>query len=108
MAITLTESAAERVKSRIDGPSGYKGLNLGVKTSGCSGLAYIIDYAEELLDSLEVFESHGVKVQVKADDLAYLDGTEIDYVADGLSSTFKFRNPNVTEACGCGESFTTS
>lgn len=107
MAITLSESAAQRIKSRIASSDGYQGLKLGVKSSGCSGLSYILDYAEDISDVETVFESRGVKVVVDSDALQYLDGTEIDYVEDGLSSAFHFNNPNVTDACGCGESFTT-
>lgn len=108
MAITLSETAAARVQSRIDGKSGYVGLRFGVKSSGCSGLTYVIDYAEERGEGEEIFESHGVKVLVKSDDLQYIDGTEIDYVENGLSATFQFRNPQVKDACGCGESFAVS
>ncbi len=106
MSITLTESAAERVTQQLADRRGILGLKLAVKTSGCSGLAYVLDFAEEAGDDERVFESRGVKVVVNADHLKFLEGTEIDYVEDGLSSVFHFRNPNVTEQCGCGESFT--
>ena len=106
MSIILTESAAERVKSHMKSLPGNEGLRLSVKNSGCSGLAYTLDYANEIKDSDQVFESHGVKVIVENDHLVYLNGTEIDYVQEGLSAAFHFKNPNVTEQCGCGESFT--
>jgi len=106
MSITLTESAANRVKSHLATKQGYEGLKLAVKNSGCSGLAYILDYAEEIAEGVEVFESNGVKVMVEQEHLAFLSGTQIDYVENGLSAAFHFNNPNVTEQCGCGESFT--
>ncbi len=106
MSITLTESAAERVKNRLKTHAGGKGLRLSVKTSGCSGLAYNLDYADEVGSDERVFESHGVKIIVENEHLEFLKGTEIDYVQEGLSSAFHFKNPNVTEQCGCGESFT--
>lgn len=107
MAITLTETAADRVKSHLESRGRGEGLRLGVKQAGCSGLGYTIDYADAITAEDTVFESHGVKVIVRAEDLAFLDGTEIDYRSDGFSSAFHFNNPNVTEQCGCGESFTT-
>ncbi len=106
MSITLTESAADRVRQQLAQKEGYVGLKLSVKTSGCSGLAYVLDYAEAANDDDNIFESNGIKVIVEGDHLNFLNGTEIDYVEDGLSSVFHFRNPNVTEQCGCGESFT--
>ncbi len=106
MSITLTQSAADRVRRQLAQKEGFVGLKLSVKNSGCSGLAYVLDYAESASDDDSVFESNGVKVIVNDDHLDYLNGTEIDYVEDGLSSVFHFRNPNVTEECGCGESFT--
>lgn len=116
MAIILTESAAARVKSHIDSRASLEsadnaalalqGLRLSVKKSGCSGFAYQLDYAEQIQDADRVFESHGVKVIVDNEHLDLLDGTEIDYIQEGLSAAFHFKNPNVTEQCGCGESFT--
>jgi iron-sulfur cluster assembly protein len=106
MAITLTEAAASRVKSYLSNRGRGEGLRLGVKTTGCSGLAYVVDYADEVGDQDTVYSSRGVKVIVADDSLRYLEGTEIDYEEDGLSATFKFRNPNVADECGCGESFT--
>ena len=104
--ITLTESAAERVKSHLKARNGGEGLRLSVKKSGCSGLAYSLDYASEINHADRVFESRGVKVIVENTHLEFLNGTEIDYIQDGLSAAFHFKNPNVTEQCGCGESFT--
>ena len=106
MSITLTESAAERVKGHLKAHKGSEGLRLSVKNSGCSGLAYSLDYAKQIGDADRVFESRGVKVIVETEHLEFLKGTEIDYVREGLSSAFHFKNPNVTEQCGCGESFT--
>lgn len=81
-------------------------LRVTVKTSGCSGYSYQLDYANEINDTDRVFESHGVRVVVQEDHLQFLQGMELDYIEDGLSSAFHFKNPNVTEQCGCGESFT--
>lgn len=109
MAITLTQSAAERVKSHLaacNTGEQWHGLRLSVKNSGCSGLAYSLDYAREINETDRVFESRGVRVIVESQHLGFLDGTEIDYVEEGLSAAFHFKNPNVTEQCGCGESFT--
>jgi iron-sulfur cluster assembly protein len=106
MAITLTEAAAKRVQSQIQARGFSEALKLGVKTSGCSGFAYILDYAKELTEGDQVYESNGVKLIVNDEHLNFLKGTEIDYVEDGLSAAFHFNNPNVTEQCGCGESFT--
>ncbi len=112
MSITLTESAARRVKSHLKSRTGgaglpaLRGLRLSVKNSGCSGLAYQLDYADEITDADRVFESRGVKVIVEDEHLAFLKGTEIDYIEEGLSAAFHFKNPNMTEQCGCGESFT--
>jgi len=109
MSITLTKSAAQRVKSHLasrNTAEQWHGLRLSVKNSGCSGLAYHLDYAREINEADRVFESRGVKVIVESQHLGFLDGTEIDYVEEGLSAAFHFKNPNVTEQCGCGESFT--
>lgn len=105
MAITLTESAAERARSYIAAKPGAVGLRLGVRKSGCSGFAYVIDYAKSAAADDAVFEAAGVTVVVDAKSLPMLDGTEIDFVRDGLNQAFKFRNPNVADECGCGESF---
>jgi iron-sulfur cluster assembly protein len=106
MTITLTESAADRVKVFLDNRGKGVGLRLGVKTTGCSGMAYIIEFADEIDDDDNVFEDKGVKVLVDPKSLIYLDGTEVDYAKDGLNEGFQFNNPNVKDSCGCGESFT--
>ena len=103
--ITLTQTAAERVKSHLDQKGTGLGLRLGVKTTGCSGFAYVVDYAEAVSAEDVVFEDHGVKVVVSKESLPYLDGTQVDYVRQGLNESFKFHNPNVKDECGCGESF---
>ncbi len=105
MAITLTERAAKHVSSFIAKRGKGVGLRLGVRTSGCSGLAYKMEFADEAgADDLR-FESHGVTVLIDPKSLQYLDGTELDFVREGLNEGFKFNNPNVKDACGCGESF---
>lgn len=106
MAITLTEAAAQRVQTFLANRGQGVGVRLGVKTSGCSGLAYVLEFVDELDDGDRVFEDHGVKVIVDEKSLAYLDGTELDYGKEGLNEGFRFNNPNVKDACGCGESFT--
>lgn len=105
MAITLTEAAADRVQNFLMSRGKGVGVRLGVKTSGCSGLAYVLEFVDELEDSDEVFEDRGVKVVVDQKSLVYLDGTELDYGKEGLNEGFKFNNPNVKDECGCGESF---
>jgi len=106
MAITLTQSAAERVKDHLHRQAGVMGLRLGVKKTGCSGFAYVVDYAKSPTDADVVFEDQGVKVVVDRESLAYIDGTRVDYVRKGLNESFQFSNPNVKDECGCGESFT--
>jgi iron-sulfur cluster assembly protein len=105
MSISLTPSAAERVRSFIASRGKGVGLRLGVKQTGCSGFAYVVSYADAVGAGDVVFEHDGVKVVVDADSLRYVDGTEIDFVRQGLNEAFKFRNPNVRGECGCGESF---
>jgi len=105
MSITLTEVAAERVKGFLTNRGKGEGLRLGVRTSGCSGMAYVIEFADTVEPEDNVFESHGVKVIVDPKSLAFLDGTEVDFAREGLNEGFKFNNPNVKNACGCGESF---
>lgn len=103
--ITLTERAAEHVRNFLAKRDNGIGLRVGVKTTGCSGYQYIVEPAESVSDSDQVFESHGVKVVVDKLSLNYLAGTEMDYRREGLSEGFQFHNPNVSETCGCGESF---
>ena len=105
MAITLTEKAAKHVQNYIAKRGKGVGLRLGVRTTGCSGLAYVLEFADESQEGDNVFESHGVKVFVDPKSLVYIDGTELDYAREGLNEGFKFNNPNVKDACGCGESF---
>jgi len=105
MAITLTESAAKHIQSQIEKSGSGVGLRLGVKKSGCSGFAYILDIAQEVLENDTVFENFGAKLLVDAESLPFLDGTELAYVKEGLGHVFKFNNPNVKNQCGCGESF---
>ena len=105
MAISLTHSAAERVRSFLDRDGGL-GLRLGVKKTGCSGWAYTVELAEDIREDDIVFEQENVKIVVANDSLAFLDGSVIDFSAEGLGSSFQFKNPNVSDECGCGESFT--
>jgi iron-sulfur cluster assembly protein len=105
MSVSLTPSAAERVRSFLEKRGSGVGLRLGVKKTGCSGFAYVVNYADEVATDDVVFEDQGVKVIVDSDSLRYVDGTEIDFVRQGLNEAFKFRNPNVRGECGCGESF---
>ncbi|NOZ38216.1 MAG: iron-sulfur cluster assembly protein IscA [Gammaproteobacteria bacterium] len=106
MGITMTDSAAERVQSFLASRGSGVGLRLGVKTSGCSGMAYVLEFVDEIDEQDQVFESHGVKIIVDPKSLLYIDGTELDYGKEGLNEGFKFNNPNVKDQCGCGESFT--
>ena len=106
MAITLTQPAADRVRQFLDTRGKGAGLRLGVKTNGCSGMAYVLEFVDEIGVGDEVFEAHGVKVIVDKKSLVYIDGTELDYAREGLNEGFKFNNPNEKGQCGCGESFT--
>lgn len=106
MAITLTENAAKRVEKFLANRGKGIGLRLGVKTTGCSGMAYTLEFVDDLQPEDVQFESHGVKVIVDPKSLAYIDGTELDFTKEGLNEGFKFNNPNVKGECGCGESFT--
>lgn len=105
MGITMTEQAADRVKNFLANRGDGVGLRLGVKTSGCSGMSYVLEFADAIEPEDQVFEDHGVKIVVDPKSLLYLDGTELDYAREGLNEGFKFNNPNVKDACGCGESF---
>ena len=106
MAVTLTESAANRVKAYLADRGMGAGLRVGVRKSGCSGFAYVIDFADEIKPDDQVFENLGVKVIVDTKSLPFLDGAQLDFVKEGLNQSFKFNNPKVTDQCGCGESFT--
>lgn len=105
MAITMTESAANRVKAFLDNRGKGIGLRLGVKTTGCSGMAYVLEFVDDLNEEDEVFELSDVKIIIDKKSLVYLDGTELDYVKEGLNEGFEFNNPNAKSECGCGESF---
>jgi len=105
MAVSLTKSAAERVRSYLKRRGGGIGLRVGVRRTGCSGWAYIVDYADSVdLDDI-VFDADDLKVVVDKSSLELIDGTEIDFVKEGINEAFKFRNPNTKSECGCGESF---
>ena len=106
MAITMTDAAAERVRDFLEKRGKGIGLRLGVRTSGCSGMAYVLEFVDEMDDSDVVFEDHGVKVIVDKKSLVYIDGTELDFAREGLNEGFKFNNPREKAQCGCGESFT--
>ena len=105
MAISLTSSAAERVRNYLDKRGSGVGLRLGVTKTGCSGYSYVINYAEEIEAADIVFEDKGIKVVVDPEALPLIDGTEVDFVKNGLNEAFSFRNPNIKGECGCGESF---
>lgn len=106
MAVTLSERAAEHIGGYLANRGKGLGVRVGVKTSGCSGLAYVFEFVDEPAADDTVFESFGVQVYVDPKSLVYLDGTEMDFVKEGLNEGFKFSNPNVKGECGCGESFT--
>ncbi|WP_370803218.1 iron-sulfur cluster assembly protein IscA [Sutterella wadsworthensis] len=105
MSVTLTEAAAKHVQKYLARRGKGVGLRLGVKTSGCSGIAYKLEFADQVEPDDKVWESFGVKVLVDEKSLPYLDGTELDYTREGLQEGFKFHNPNEKSRCGCGESF---
>ena len=105
MAISLTDSAADRVRNFLASRGQGIGLRLGVRKTGCSGFAYVINYADQSLADDLVFDSNGVKVFVDPASLPLIDGTIVDFVKQGLNEAFKFKNPNVKGECGCGESF---
>ena len=105
MPVTLSEKAAEHVASYLTKRGKGVGLRLGVRTSGCSGMAYKLEFADASNPEDHVFESHGLKVIIDPKSLPYLEGTQLDYTKEGLNEGFKFINPNVKDECGCGESF---
>ena len=105
--ISLTETAAERASKYISGRENTLGLRIGVKTTGCSGMAYVLEFVDAIEEEFdEVFEDHGVKLVVNKKDLVYLNGLQLDYQKKGLNEGFEFINPNEVARCGCGESFT--
>ncbi len=105
MAISLTENAAKQIKKQISARGKGLGLKLGVKEAGCTGFAYVLDYADRLDEGDIVYEQNDVKVIINEKDLKFLDGIEVDYRREGINEAFKFNNPNVKDTCGCGESF---
>ena len=105
MAITVTNTAAIRVQKFLASRGKGIGLRLGVKTSGCSGMAYTLEFVDEAAPEDVIFDTNGIKVLVDPTRLVYLDGTELDFAKEGLNEGFKFNNPNATANCGCGESF---
>jgi iron-sulfur cluster assembly protein len=105
MSVTITPTAATRVQKFLSSRGKGLGLRVGVKTSGCSGMAYTLEFVDESLPEDQIFESHGVKLLVDPTSLVYLDGTELDYAKEGLNEGFKFNNPNAKANCCCGESF---
>jgi iron-sulfur cluster assembly protein len=105
MAISLTAAAADRIQKHIASRGQGLGLKLGVRKTGCSGFAYVINYADAVAPQDLVFEDHGVKVYVDPESLPFIDGTTVDFVKQGLNEAFRFQNPNIRGECGCGESF---
>ena len=105
MPITLTDAAATHVKDYLSKRGKGIGLRLGVRTTGCSGMAYVLEFADDIAANDNVFEDNDVKVIIDDKSLVYLDGTELDFGKEGLNEGFKFNNPNVKDECGCGESF---
>lgn len=105
MTITLTQSAVKRVNDMVAKRADSIGLRIGVVKSGCSGYSYALDYADDVAAEDQVIEQDNVKVVVNKESLPLLDGMILDFVKEGLNQSFKFRNPNVTSECGCGESF---
>ena len=105
MAISMTEAAARHIQRSLEGRGKGVGIRLGVRTTGCSGLAYVLEFVDETAAEDTIFEHHGVKIIIDPKSLVYLDGTELDFVKEGLNEGFKFNNPNARGECGCGESF---
>jgi iron-sulfur cluster assembly protein len=105
MTITLTEAAAKQIRSQLAKRGKGLGLRVGVKNVGCSGFAYTYELADELRAGDQLFENHGATLVVDPTSLAYIDGARLDFITEGLKQAFKFENPNVDSACGCGESF---
>lgn len=106
MGVTLTTQAADHIEKYLEKRGKGVGLRLGVRTTGCSGMAYKLEYVDDPSSEDQVFESHGVKVFIDPKSLVYLEGTQLDYAREGLNEGFKFSNPNEKATCGCGESFT--
>ncbi|MBT3437531.1 MAG: iron-sulfur cluster assembly protein IscA [Oceanospirillaceae bacterium] len=105
MAITMTQAAADHVNNYLTNRGHGEGVRLGVRTTGCSGMAYILEFVDQIAAEDEVFDTLGVKIVIDPKSLLYLDGTELDYAKEGLNEGFQFNNPNAKGECGCGESF---
>lgn len=105
MGVTLSDTAAKHVANFLSKRGKGIGLRLGVRTSGCSGMAYKLEFVDEVNEDDLIFETAGVKVVVDAKSMPYLEGMELDFAREGLNEGFKFNNPNVKDQCGCGESF---
>ena len=108
MSVSLTESVAQRIQAMLEERGSGVGIRLGVKKNGCAGFAYVLDFADEQGENDSLFTQHNASVVIDKDSLEMLEGIELDYVSEGLNKSFKFRNPNVTDECGCGESFSVS
>ena len=106
MSVSMTEAAAEHVRRSLEARGSGEGIRVGIRTTGCSGMEYVLEFVDELQPDHEVFESFGMKVVIDPKSLAYIDGTTLDFVREGLNEGFKFDNPNARGECGCGESFT--
>lgn len=105
MAISITETAAKHVQSQLLSRGHGLGIRVGVTTTGCSGMAYVLEFVDKVDVGDQVFENHGVKIVVDPKSLTYIDGTEMDFVKQGVNEGFEFKNPNAKAECGCGESF---
>ncbi len=105
MALSMTKTAATHIQKSLTQRGKGVGLRLGVKTNGCSGMAYLLEFADKIEEEDQVFESQGIKIIVDPKSLIYIDGTELDFVREGLNEGFQFNNPNIKNQCGCGESF---
>ena len=106
MTISVTQAAADHVQRHLANRGSGMGIRVGVRTTGCSGMAYVLEFVDEVDTEDSVYEGHGIKVVVDPKSLVFLDGTELDFVKEGLNEGFQFKNPNVSAECGCGESFT--
>ena len=105
MAITMTDAAARHVKDQLKKRGRGVGIRVGVRTSGCSGMAYVLEFVDQKAEDDQVFKSHDLEIHSDEKSLVYLNGTELDFVKEGLNEGFQFNNPNVSSECGCGESF---
>ena len=103
--ITITENAADHIRKFLTKRGKGEGIRIGVKTSGCSGMAYTLEFVDEIQPEDQVFEQNGVKVFIDPKSMVYLDGTQVDFAKEGLQEGFQFENPNAKESCGCGERF---